>query len=100
MRKVLLATVIAIGLSNYALAQPQPQSAFVPFVVNESDERDLMQYLNDNVPPRYGTPIANWVNGMKQRAAAARASAEKKAEAPAEKKPEEAVAPHLIHPPK
>ena len=61
---------------------PGSADTFIPFTVDQATAQELQTYLNDSVPPRYGTPISQWLQRMET---AAQAEAKKAAEDAAKK---------------
>lgn len=64
-----LATIIA---AVPAMAQTAGPTAFVPYVVDEKANAELLNILND-VPLRYAVPILRVLNALEARAATATA---------------------------
>lgn len=92
-KATLLSAVFWIGLILSARAQE------VKAVINDQDLAALNQIISEQVPSRWASPVANWINNLIARqdkinadkADAAKLDAEKKAKAEADRKAAEAA---------
>lgn len=56
-------------MNKWAFLIPAMLLGFAPITITEQDYNSIMQFLNDNVPPRYGNPISQFFSSREADAA-------------------------------